>query len=184
MKRRNKMTKDELLLKISNLNDDEDFNEIPSLADALFEYDEKAAIELLRRAEDAAVHLDNYVKISETISEHTSDYEWFGRVHYKGFEKISEDFADGEDNHGLWDSPEECAYNHMEDWYTPFFNEEDEKYKGFNKVLKPINKEALQFMEELCSSSEDYENFLGYLDDKNYGFPDDKEWIQRIENKC
>lgn len=173
----------ELLLKSEPLLDDvENFNEAPKLADLLFDYDKKKAISWLLRSEEIARWDNNYSEIMKIAAIRLHDYAWTARCLKKGFDVIRGQYLDNFDNDGLASSPEQQAAKSLEDFTGSLdYKLNDEENQALQDNVKPILRAIYEFWEEELWGLKFYDDTLvQYLE---YDFPEETEWINRLKEK-
>ena len=187
----------ELLLRSEPiLDDEENFNEVPELAELLFDFDKEKAIKWLHRAEKIAIHEENFFKIAKIAAEKALDFEWAARCLKAGYDKTWELLHDDFDNDGLWESPQKRALDSLDgnvwngptidsssgkiiEWkWNPVPSLDDEQGLILWNHVKPVMKEVYEWWEEELWDDE-YNEVL--LDNLESDFSEETDWIQRIK---
>jgi len=157
--------------------DKHSFNDAPDYVGFMFLVDKEKGDDWLKKAEAIAKYSNNYCDLAEVAFRETEDLNYVLELLRKSFNQIYDAFNEEEYEASLassilWD----LLYSVQNMYLT---GKENLKNDSLKISVKPIFKESFEFLEKV----ESYESLVYILEDEDFGFANETEWIQKLKDK-
>ena len=154
------------------------FNEAPEFVGYMFLIDPLKGKEWLSKAVQKSQYSANYLKLAVIAYQNTEDIELVLELINNIFLELYMGYND--EKYDKYEMPS-IMNDYLYDISSIYINgKEGIIDENLKMLVKPLFKEAFDFLEE---ELEAYEYLISFLEEEDFGFSNEKEWIERLNEK-